>query len=72
MSLYELGARFLYNAGRRIMGDTTYNHVYGNGTTGDITNAMRVHQAAGEQPMAYSSKMNLAHSMNLGSICPEC
>lgn len=28
------------------MGDTTYNHVYGNATTGDITNAMRV-QAAG-------------------------
>eukprot|EP00983_Pelagomonas_calceolata_P098132 1158314-Pelagomonas_calceolata.AAC.8 len=30
--------------GRQLMGENTYNHVYGNGTTGDITKAFRTNQ----------------------------
>jgi hypothetical protein len=29
------------------MGENTYNHVYGNGTTGDITKAFKSNQGAG-------------------------
>ncbi|GFH06795.1 uncharacterized protein HaLaN_01493 [Haematococcus lacustris] len=33
--------------GRLVMGDTTYNHVYGSSTTGDITKSMQANQNTG-------------------------
>lgn len=39
------------------MGDTTYNHVYGNGTTGDITRAMKASQEGRWQCLIFHGSM---------------
>ncbi|KAJ9519027.1 hypothetical protein QJQ45_026294 [Haematococcus lacustris] len=41
--------------GRLVMGDTTYNHVYGSSTTGDITKSMQANQNTGaSNTLSYS------------------